>query len=121
MKLVKKTVINKPETVYNLHVKNDHNYIANDTVVANCHQAKAEVLKKLLTQNLKNAPIRWGLTGTVPKEPFEFQSIHASLGPVIGKVSAKELQDKGVLSKCHVNIVQMIDTQVFRDYQAELK
>jgi len=121
MKLVKKTVINKPETVYNLHVKNDHNYIANDTVVANCHQAKAEVLKKLLTQNLKNAPIRWGLTGTVPKEPFEFQSIHASLGPVIGKVRAKELQDKGVLSKCHVNIVQMIDTQVFRDYQAELK
>jgi superfamily II DNA or RNA helicase len=90
-------------------------------IVDEVHQAKAEVLKKLLTQNLKNAPIRWGLTGTVPKEPFEFQSIHASLGPVIGKVSAKELQDKGVLSKCHVNIVQMIDTQVFRDYQAELK
>jgi superfamily II DNA or RNA helicase len=121
MKLVKKTVINKPETVYNLHVKNDHNYIANDTVVANCHQAKAEVLKRILTQNLKNAPIRWGLTGTVPKEAFEFESIHASLGPVIGKISAKELQDKGVLSKCHVNVLQLMDVQVFRDYQSELK
>jgi len=121
MKLVKKTVINKPETVYNLHVKNDHNYIANDTVVANCHQAKAEVLKRLLTQNLKNAPIRWGLTGTVPKEAFEFESIHASLGPVIGKISAKELQDKGVLSQCHVNIMQLLDVQAFQDYQSELK
>lgn len=90
-------------------------------IVDEVHQAKAEVLKKILTQNLKNAPIRWGLTGTVPKEPFEFESIHASLGPVIGKVSAKELQDKGVLSNCHVNIAQLMDVQAFRDYQSELK
>jgi len=90
-------------------------------IIDEVHQAKAEVLKKLLTQNLKNAPIRWGLTGTIPKEQFEFQSILASLGPVIGNISAKELQDKGVLSQCHVNVLQMIDTQVHRDYQSELK
>ena len=90
-------------------------------IIDEVHQAKAEVLKKLLTQNLRNAPIRWGLTGTIPKEKFEFESIHASIGPVIGQVSAKELQDKGVLSNCHVNIVQMIDTVVHRDYQSELK
>ena len=35
-------------------------------IVDEVHQAKAEVLKKLLTQNLKHAPIRWGLTGTIP-------------------------------------------------------
>ena len=90
-------------------------------IIDEVHQAKAEVLKKLLTQNLRNAPIRWGLTGTIPKEKFEFESIHASIGPVIGQVTAKELQDKGVLSNCHVNIVQMIDTVVHRDYQSELK
>ncbi len=61
-------------------------------IVDEVHQAKADVLKKLLTQNLKNAPLRWGLTGTVPKEDFEFQAILASIGPVIGKISAKELQ-----------------------------
>jgi superfamily II DNA or RNA helicase len=70
---------------------------------------------------LKNAPIRWGLTGTVPKEKFEFESIHASLGPVIGRISAKELQDKGVLSKCHVNVCQLMDLQSHSDYQSELK
>ena len=90
-------------------------------IVDEVHQAKAEVLKNLLTRNLKNAPIRWGLTGTVPKEKFEFESIHASLGPVIGRISAKELQDKGVLSKCHVNVCQLMDLQSHSDYQSELK
>ena len=90
-------------------------------IVDEVHQAKAEVLKNLLTRNLRNAPIRWGLTGTVPKEKFEFESIHASLGPVIGQISAKELQDKGVLSQCHVNVVQLIDIVEHRDYQSELK
>jgi superfamily II DNA or RNA helicase len=90
-------------------------------IVDEVHQAKAEVLKNLLTRNLRNAPIRWGLTGTVPKEKFEFESIHASLGPVIGQITAKELQDKGVLADCHVNIVQLIDTVAHRGYQEELK
>ena len=85
------------------------------------HQAKAEILKNLLTKNLKNAPIRWGLTGTIPKESFEFEALLSSIGPVIGKISAKELQDKGVLSNCHVNILQLLDTQVHKDYQSELK
>ena len=90
-------------------------------IVDEVHQAKAEVLKNLLTRNLKNAPIRWGLTGTIPKEKFEFEAIHASIGPVIGQISAKELQDKGVLSECHVNICQLIDTPVHSNYQEELK
>ena len=90
-------------------------------IVDEVHQAKADVLKNLLTRNLRNAPIRWGLTGTVPKAPHEFEAIHASLGPVIGQITAKELQDKGVLSQCHVNIVQLMDTVVHNDYQSELK
>ena len=80
-----------------------------------------EGVSTILTQNLRNAPIRWGLTGTIPKEKFEFESIHASLGPVIGQVTAKELQDKGVLSNCHVNVIQLIDTVAHKNYQEELK
>ena len=69
-------------------------------MVDEVHQAKADVLKQLLTGPFANVPIRWGLTGTIPKEKFEFEAIHAGLGPVIGQISAKELQDKGVLSEC---------------------
>jgi superfamily II DNA or RNA helicase len=83
--------------------------------------AKAEVLKKLLSENLANAPIRWGLTGTVPKEEINFHSILATIGPVVNRISAHTLQQKGVLSQCHVNVVQLLDVKEFRTYQEELK
>jgi len=90
-------------------------------MVDEVHMAKAEVLKKLLTQNLSNACIRWGLTGTVPKEDFEFQSLRASLGEVVNRVAAHELQDKGVLAQCHVNVVQTAEWKEFGSYAEELK
>jgi len=83
--------------------------------------AKAEVLKNLLTINLCNAPIRWGLTGTVPKDAFEYEPIFASIGPVVGGIKAHELQEMGVLSNLHVNVVQLIDLPEFKSYQEELK
>jgi superfamily II DNA or RNA helicase len=83
--------------------------------------AKAEVLKNLLTQNLCNAPIRWGLTGTVPKDDFEAQPIFASIGPVVGGIKAHQLQEMGVLSNLHVNILQLYDLPEFKSYQEELK
>jgi len=90
-------------------------------IVDEVHQAKAEVLKNLLTQNLCNAPIRWGLTGTIPKEKFEYEQIFASLGPVVGGIKAHQLQEMGILSNLHVNVVQMIDTLEFKSYAEELK
>ena len=90
-------------------------------IIDEVHQAKAEVLKKLLSMNFANAPIRWGLTGTVPKADIEFQSILATIGPVVNRIAAHQLQEKGVLSQCHVNIVQLFDPQVFKSYQEELK
>ena len=121
MKLVKRTEIKKPNEVYNLHVENDHNYIVDGAVVANCHMAKAEVLKTMLTGVMGTIPIRWGLTGTIPKEPYEFVSLRCSIGEVIGQLSAKELQDQGVLANCHVNIMQLIDYVEYADYQSEVR
>ena len=90
-------------------------------MVDEVHMAKAEVLKNLLTRNLANAPIRWGLTGTVPKQDFEFQSLKASLGDVVHRVKAHELQEKGVLSNCHVNVIQTAEWKEFSSYPEELK
>ena len=90
-------------------------------MVDEVHMAKADVLKKLLTQNLSNACIRWGLTGTVPKQDFEFQNLRASLGEVVHRVAAHELQEKGVLAQCHVNIVQTAEWKEFGGYAEELK
>lgn len=93
----------------------------NCVMVDEVHMAKAEVLKKILTQNIANAPIRWGLTGTVPKADHEFQTIRASLGEVVHRVAAHQLQEKGVLAQCHVNIVQTAEWKEFGSYAEELK
>ena len=90
-------------------------------IVDEVHMAKADALKSLLTGVMARIPLRWGLTGTIPKEPFEFQALRCSLGPVINQLSASELQDRGVLAQCHVNVVQLVDHAEFANYQSELK
>lgn len=88
-------------------------------MVDETHMAKADVLKNLLCGPFANVPIRWGLTGTVPKEEHEFTSILASLGPVVNRLAAKDLMDKGVLAQCHVDIVQLMDTLEFENFHEE--
>ena len=116
----------------NILLKNTKNYEAEVTIgefiegvvcimVDEVHMAKADALKTLLTGVFSHVPIRWGLTGTIPKEDYEKVSIFCSLGPVVGKLSASELQEAGHLANCHVNIVQLVDHVEYKEYQAELK
>jgi superfamily II DNA or RNA helicase len=90
-------------------------------IVDEVHQAKADALKTLLTGVMSHIPIRWGLTGTIPKAKLESQALFVSLGPVINKLSASTLQEQGVLAQCHVNIIQLQDGLEFSNYQSELK
>ena len=91
-------------------------------MVDEVHKAKADVLRNLLSGAFRNVPVRWGLTGTIPKDEYEAVGCVCSLGPVIGNLSSKELQDKGVLAKLDINILQMQDGVLgFNNYAQELK
>lgn len=91
-------------------------------MVDEVHKAKADVLRNLLGGVFANVPIRWGLTGTIPKEDHEFAGVVSTLGTVIGQLSAKELQEQGILANLDVNILQLIDAHVgFNSYAQELK
>ena len=116
----------------NVLLKNTRNQAADITIqefledvvcviVDEVHMAKADALKTLLTGVMARVPIRWGLTGTIPKEAFESQALLVSLGPVINRLAAVDLQDQGVLAQCHVNIVQLVDAVEHSNYQSELK
>ena len=116
----------------NILLKNTKNQVApisigeflegvNCVIVDEVHMAKADALKTLLTGPMATIPIRWGLTGTIPKEDYEFMSLLVSLGEVVGKKSASELQDAGVLANCEVNVVQLVDHGDYGNYQSELK
>ena len=116
----------------NVLLKNTRNQTADVTIqefledvvcviVDEVHMAKADALKTLLTGVMSQVPIRWGLTGTIPKEEFESKALLVSLGPVVSRLAAAELQGRGVLAQCHVNIVQLVDHQEHTNYQSELK
>lgn len=116
----------------NILLKNTKNQVApisigeflegvNCVIVDEVHMAKADALKTLLTGPMATIPIRWGLTGTIPKEDYEFMSLLVSLGEVVGKKSASELQEAGVLANCEVNVVQLVDHGDYGNYQSELK
>jgi len=89
-------------------------------IVDEVHQAKADVLKKLLTGAFANIPIRWGLTGTIPKEDADKIGLTITLGQVVNKLAAAELQDMGVLAQCDVNVIQLQETAEYSNYQEEL-
>ena len=90
-------------------------------MVDEVHMAKADALRTLLTGPMSRVPIRWGLTGTIPKEEYERMSLRCSIGDVVGKLSANELQQEGVLANCHVNVLQLVDHAEYRSYQDELR
>jgi len=91
-------------------------------MVDEVHKAKADVLRNLLSGPFKNVPVRWGLTGTIPKDEYEAVGCVCSLGPVVGKMSSKELQDMGVLANLDINIFQLQDGMMgFSNYAQELK
>jgi superfamily II DNA or RNA helicase len=93
----------------------------NTVIVDEVHMAKADVLKRMLTGPFARCGIRWGLTGTVPKADYEFYGLRCSIGEVTNKIAAKELQAKGVLANCNVNVLQTQDHPEFKNYQEELK
>ena len=91
-------------------------------MVDEVHKAKADVLRNLLGGVFANVPIRWGLTGTIPQDEFEAIGCTCCLGPVIGNLSSKELQDRGVLANLDINIFQLQDGVLgFNNYAQELK
>ena len=90
-------------------------------IVDEAHGAKADALKRLMTTIFKNVPLRWGLTGTVPEEESDAIALYASIGSLINVVTAKELQDKGILANLHIEVNQLQDPiRVFKNYQQEL-
>lgn len=100
-----------------------HEFIDNVVcvIVDELHTAAGEALSSVLSQVMKNIPIRWGLTGTIPKDAILQDKIRCNTGEIIYTISAKELQDKGILSTCNVNCMKLKSKLKFATYQEELK
>jgi len=76
-------------------------------LVDECHGAKGNVLQKILTDHSANILYRFGVTGTLPKDPSDLMAVHVALGPVRETVAARQLIDEGVLSNLHIDVIQL--------------
>ena len=90
-------------------------------MVDEAHGAKADALKRLMTTTFNHVPLRWGLTGTIPEDKSDEIALYATIGPLLNIVTAKELQDKGVLANLHIEVNQLQDpVRAFTNYPQEL-
>lgn len=84
------------------------------------HRCKGNEVKKVAEQVFNRVPIRWGLTGTIPKQKIDYYNLVTAIGPLLDEnVKAKELQDKGFLSNCKINCVRLKDNNAFMAWEDE--
>lgn len=86
-----------------------------------CHQCKSYHIQQVCDSTFKDVPIKWGLTGTVPKEKSDYYCLYTSLGGVGAVVEAKELQDKGFLANCNINCIRLEDNTLCQDFTSEIE
>jgi superfamily II DNA or RNA helicase len=92
------------------------------TIQDEVHLATSKVLFQINSELFKDIPLCYGLTGTIPKEEHLRESLRANFGEVVYAIPAKVLQDKGILSKCEVEINHLqLEKASFPDYAAERK
>ena len=85
------------------------------------HGVKADILHKMLTRHMGHIPIRWGMSGTLPEYEFQEKALLTGVGETVNELTAKELQDIGVLANCHVDIIQLQDSGEYKSYPEEQK
>jgi len=72
------------------------------------HKAKANSYSKILKHTVNNAKYRWGMSGTFPEDiSYEMMKIMSVTGPVVDRVTARELIDAGYITDVHIKGVLM--------------
>lgn len=96
-------------------------YLKNYDVVIHdeCHQ-RGDVIESLLTKDLAHAPIRVGLTGTVPKDKYQRTKLFCHIGgDVIYEAKGKVLMDKGHISTVNIHVHKIVH-DVVKEFNEQL-
>lgn len=81
----------------------------NAIIVDEAHGTKSDVLRQIINDYGGNAPVKIGLTGTLPKAETDFMNVRISLGNVLYEVPAHELIAAGWLAQLKLKIIQLIE------------
>ena len=90
--------------VYNLHIKDNHNYFANGFLVSNCHQFKSAVVSKTV-EAFVNTEWRTGTSGTLDGAQVNETTLSGLLGPVYQVITAKQMMDAGQVTPVQIKVL----------------
>lgn len=103
--VISKKKIERPDVIYNLHVEDNHNYVANDLVVSNCHHAgSADTLQKIMEKSTE-VDRRIGLTGTIHDLPVHKMILEGLFGEIYVASTTKELIEKGIVAPINIKVM----------------
>ena len=72
------------------------------------HFAKSNSFIKILKRTIENATYQFGVSGTFQDDGFaDYLTIQSLTGPKVAKVTAKELQDKGIISYVRISQIYL--------------
>lgn len=100
---------NNPEIIQNFQV----------VIVDECHGLKGNTLTKLLNEYGKKIAYRFGVTGTLPKEPTDELAVKVAVGTVQYTMPAHQLINEGYLSRLQIDVIQH-DIDLKEQYQDHL-
>ena len=123
IKSIEKSHRDPKENVYNLHVKDNHNYYVENVLVSNCHVSKKNnLISKYINRLSTN--IRMGFTGTLPDDIEDEWHVKGIIGPVLVSEEVYTLQDKGYLANINIHPIKISHTykpkfkyETFEDYK----
>ncbi len=105
IKSIKK--IGVSDEVFNLHIKDNHNYFANNICVSNCHGLKADVVRSV-AERVVNCDWRIGTTGTMPEQKTDNLLVQGVIGPVIDQALYEELMREKTISPLKIIMVKLM-------------
>lgn len=86
-------------------------------IVDECHGIRGQVLQQLLNEHGAHIPLRFGLTGTLPKAQTDAMAVRVTVGDVQYTITARELMDQGYLAKLNIDVLQL--EEHFKDQYQE--
>lgn len=90
--------------VYNLEIKDNHNYFANGVLVSNCHHCGADTYISVM-ENLRSKYLI-GLTATPKRQDGKNFIVDAYMGKIIHTITPADLEVSGRLVSCDVRLVK---------------
>lgn len=100
MKITRITKISYDGDVFNLHIKDNHNYFAEGICVSNCHRAQSSSI--MFINEHCNAPIKIGLSGTMNPDLLHQLKLEGSIGSATTIITPKQLIDRGLATKTRI-------------------